>query len=151
MKIRRSRALPEDRWPPLLLGGVRVLVVEDDDDQREFLVALLGAAGAVVRSAAAGGEALATLAWWRPAVLVSDLGLPDGDGYALLEAVRAQHGADRLPAVAVTGQSAPADRRRALRAGFQAHLVKPADPDRLILVIAGLARTGTPVAVEPAR
>jgi CheY-like chemotaxis protein len=147
---RYSRTPPDDPWPPRLLRGVRVLVVEDDADQRDFIVALLGAAGANVRSASGAAEALATLSWWRPAVLVSDIGLPGGDGYGLMEAVRARHGADRLPAAAVTGRSAPEDCRRAMRAGFQAHLAKPVDPDRLVTVVADLAGTARPSAVEPA-
>ena len=141
---RYPRSPHEDAWPPRLLRGVRVLVVEDDADQRDFIVALLGAAGAIVRSASDADEALATLAWWRPSVLVSDIGLPDGDGYGLMEAVRARHGADRLPAAAVTGRTAPEDCRRAMRAGFQAHLAKPVDPDRLVTVVADLAGTVRP-------
>jgi CheY-like chemotaxis protein len=150
MKTTRYARLPrEDHWPPPRLRGVRVLVVEDDADERDILVALLSAAGADVRSASNATEALATLAWWRPGVLVSDLGLPGCDGYGLMAAVRALPGADRLPAAAVTGQTAPEDRRRALRAGFQAHLAKPVDPDRLLNVIAGLAGTRAPAACGP--
>ena len=143
------RTRREEQWPPPRLHGVRVLVVEDDAEEREFLVALLGAAGADVRSASSATEALATLAWWRPGVLVSDIGLPGGDGYQLMAAVRALPDSARLPAAAVTGQTAPEDRRRALRAGFQAHLPKPVDPDRLVHVIAGLAGTAAPAVVEP--
>ena len=148
---RHVRIRREEQWPPRQLRGVRVLVVEDDFEEREFLVALLGAAGADVRSASSANEALATLAWWRPGVLVSDIGLPGGDGYDLMEAVRALPEAARVPAAAVTGQAAPEDRRRALRAGFQAHLVKPVDPDRLLDVIAGLAGTAAPSAVQRSR
>jgi CheY-like chemotaxis protein len=146
---RHAHLRREEHWPPRRLRGVRVLVVEDDPDEREFLVALLGAAGADVRSASSANEALATLAWWRPGVLVSDIGLPGGDGYDLRDAVRARPEAARVPAAAVTGQAAPEDRRRALRAGFQAHLAKPVDPDRLVTVIAGLAGTAAPA--EPSR
>jgi CheY-like chemotaxis protein len=94
---RHARLRREEHWPPRRLRGVRVLVVEDDPDEREFLVALLGAAGADVRSASSANEALATLAWWRPGVLVSDIGLPGGDGYGLMEAVRARPGARAPP------------------------------------------------------
>ncbi len=150
-RSRYVRARREEHWPPRRLRGVRVLVVEDDVDERDFLVALLGAAGADVRSASSASEALATLAWWQPGVLVSDLGLPGRDGYGLMEAVRTLPGVDRLPAAAVTGQTAPEDRRRALRAGFQAHLAKPVDPDRLVSVIASLAGTLAPAASGPSR
>jgi CheY-like chemotaxis protein len=139
--MRHLRSQSDEQWPPRRLRGIRVLVVEDELDEREFLVALLAAAGADVRAAATASEALALLSWWRPGVLVSDIGLPGGDGYGLMEAVRALPGADRLPAAAVTGQTAPEERRRALRAGFQAHVAKPVDPDRLLSVVAGLAAT----------
>ena len=148
---RHVRLRREEQWPSPRLRGVRVLVVEDDADEREFLVALLGAAGADVRSASSANEALATLAWWQPGVLVSDIGLPGGDGYGLIKAVRRLPEAARVPAAAVTGQAAPEDRRRAMRAGFQAHLAKQVDPDRLLNVIAGLAGTAAPAAVEPSR
>ena len=152
MKTTRTvRIRREEQWPPPRLRGVRVLVVEDDAEEREFLVALLDAAGADVRSASSAPEALATLAWWRPGVLVSDIGLPGGDGYDLMEAVRALPETARVPAAAVTGHAAPEDRRRAMRAGFQAHLAKPVDPDRLLHVIAGLAGTAAPAAAGPSR
>jgi CheY-like chemotaxis protein len=152
MKTTRHLRMPrEEQWPPPRLRGVRVLIVEDDAEEREFLVALLDAAGADVRSASSANEALATLAWWRPGVLVSDIGLPGGDGYDLMEAVRALPEAARVPAAAVTGRAAPEDRRRAMRAGFQAHLAKPVDPDRLVHVIAGLAGTAAPAAAKPSR
>jgi CheY-like chemotaxis protein len=107
----------EEQWPSPRLRGERVLVVEDDADERELLVALLGTAGADVRSASSANEALATLVWWRPGVLVSDIGLPGGDGYDLMEAVRRLPQAAHLPAAAVTGQTAPEDRRRAMPGG----------------------------------
>ena len=137
---RLTRTAHDDRWPPARLEGVRVLVVDDDPDERAFLVALLGAAAAEVRSAASTSEALAMLARWWPSVLVSDIGMPGDDGYTLIRAVRTMprgHPA-QLPAAAVTGHSAPEDRTRALRAGYQAHLAKPVDPDRLIAVLADL-------------
>jgi CheY-like chemotaxis protein len=129
----------EEQWPPPVLRGLRVLVVEDDADEREITAALLGAAGADVRSAGTAADALATLAWWWPDVLLSDIGLPGGDGYQLLEAVRSTPRGRGLPAAAVTGQTGADDRRRALRAGFRAHLPKPVDPDRLVSVVAGIA------------
>jgi len=142
MKLaRRTDPIEDDDWPPRRLRGVRVLVVDDDPDERDFLVALLGAAAAEVRSAASTAEALATLAWWWPSVLLSDIGMQGGDGYSLIRAVRTMpHGhPQELPAAAVTGHTAPEDRSRAFRAGYQAHLAKPVDPDRLISVVASLA------------
>ena len=96
---------------------------------------------AEVRSASSSSEALATLAWWWPSVLLSDIGMEGGDGYTLIRAVRTlpRGHPKQLPAAAVTGHTAPEDRTRALRAGYQAHLGKPVDPDRLITVVANLA------------
>jgi CheY-like chemotaxis protein len=142
MKLaRRTEPIEDDDWPPRRLRGVRVLVVDDDPDERDFLVALLGAAAAEVRSASSTAEALATLGWWWPSVLLSDIGMEGGDGYALIRAVRTMpYGhAQQLPAAAVTGHSAPEDRSRAFRAGYQAHLAKPIDPDHLISLVASLA------------
>jgi CheY-like chemotaxis protein len=143
MKLaRHTHTAPDDeRWPPRRLQGVRVLVVDDDPDEREFLVALLDAAAADVRSASSTAEALATLAWWWPSVLLSDIGMQGGDGYTLIRAVRTMPRGhpQQLPAAAVTGHTAPEDRTRVLRAGYQAHLAKPVDPDRLISVVADLA------------
>jgi CheY-like chemotaxis protein len=142
---RLTRTAHDDRWPPTRLRGVRVLVVDDDPDERDYLVALLGAAAAEVRSASSTSEALAMLAWWWPSVLVSDIGMPGEDGYTLIRAIRTMPRGQpaQLPAAAVTGRSAPDDRTRALRAGYQAHLAKPVDPDRLIAVLADLARLDT--------
>jgi CheY-like chemotaxis protein len=144
------RLRDEEQWPPPVLRGLRVLVVEDDVDEREITVALLGAAGADVRAASTAADALATLAWWWPDVLLSDIGLPGGDGYQLLEAVRSTARGRGLPAAAVTGQTSADDCRRALGAGFRAHLAKPVDPDRLVTVVAGLAPHARP-AVERTR
>jgi CheY-like chemotaxis protein len=150
MKVARRPDIHDEEWPPPLLRGVRVLVVDDDPDERDFLVALLGAAAADVRSASSTAEALSTLAWWWPSVLLSDIGMQGGDGYTLIRAVRTMPRGhpQQLPAAAVTGQVTAEDRSRALRAGFQAHLAKPVDPDHLIFIVADLARlsSGVPAA-----
>jgi CheY-like chemotaxis protein len=139
MKVARRPHIQDQQWPPPRLRGVRVLVVDDDPDERDFLVALLGAAAADVRSASSGAEALSTLAWWWPSVLLSDIGMQGGDGYTLIRAIRTMPRGYQLPAAAVTGHVSPEDRNRVLRAGYQAHLGKPVDPDRLLLVVADLA------------
>lgn len=136
-----ARTPGDERWPPTRLRGVRVLVVEDEADEREFLVTLLSAASADVRSASSTAEALATMAWWWPTVLLSDIGMQGGDGYALIQAIRSmpRGSPQQLPAAAVTGHSTADDLRRVFRAGYQAYLAKPIDPDRLLAVVAGLA------------
>jgi CheY-like chemotaxis protein len=122
------------------LAGQRVLVVDDDCDGRDMLAALLEAAGAEVRTAASGAEALAALRVWWPTMIVSDISMPGQNGYDLMGAIRALPGGDRIPAAAFTALTRPEDCLRALSAGFQAHIPKPADADDLIAGLACLAR-----------
>lgn len=123
------------------LDGIRVMLVEDDVDGRELLTLVLEEAGATVRPSASVREALADLPGFDPHVLVSDLGLPDEDGYALIRQIREREAGRpvRLPAIALTGFARAADRDRALSAGFQRHVVKPVDPATLTKLIAELA------------
>jgi CheY-like chemotaxis protein len=121
---------------------VRVLVVEDDPDGREALVFLLTYAGAQVTSVGSTRAALDAISAAPPDVLVSDIGLPFEDGYALIEKVRA-FGIERggaIPAVAVTAYTRAQDRARALDAGYQAYVPKPLDPAALISILAAFFR-----------
>ncbi|MFT3769035.1 MAG: ATP-binding protein [Minicystis sp.] len=122
------------------LDGVRVLVVDDEADARELVSTMLGAAGADVRTASSASEAFEALSQSPPHVLVSDVGMPGEDGYALIRRIRAA-GAPlaRLPAVALTAYAGTEDARRAVLAGFHTHLPKPAEPRVLTAVIASLA------------
>jgi signal transduction histidine kinase/CheY-like chemotaxis protein len=124
--------------PPL--RGVQVLVVDDDHDALDMLARLLTDAGAVVRTAASANEAMSLLRWIRPDVLVSDLAMPDEDGYSLIRNVRAaERGTDReTPAVALTAYVRLQDRARAVAAGFNMFVEKPVDPDELVSVIGGI-------------
>jgi signal transduction histidine kinase/ActR/RegA family two-component response regulator len=125
----------------LKLDGVRVLLVDDDDDAREMMSVLLGGYGASVRSAASCEAALAALTEGEFDLLVSDVGMPGQDGYDLIRQVRGG-GAGRhqdIPAVAVTGLARPQDRVSLLRAGYQAHLPKPVDPEEAVALVAALA------------
>jgi CheY-like chemotaxis protein len=137
-----SRTAPEDG--PATLGGVRVLLVDDQADARELLGMVLGWAGAEVSAAASAAEALELLQLKEVDVLVSDIGMPAADGYMLIGRVRemTRAGAGRTPAVALTAYASEEDRRRALAAGFDAHLPKPVEPAELISVIAGLVPHG---------
>jgi CheY-like chemotaxis protein len=128
------------------LKGVPVLVVDDDPEVRDFLLALLSAAGAEVRAAASVADAVAVLAVWWPSVLLSDIGMPGQDGYALIRTVRAlSYGRERrLAAAALTAHVQSEDRMRVLAAGYQAHVAKPADPNALIALVARLAQSATP-------
>jgi len=124
------------------LRGVRVLVVDDEADARDLLSLIFSHYGAEVRAAASAAEALAAIDQWLPDVLVSDIGMPDDDGYALIRKVRAldtDHGGN-VPALALTAFSRSEDRTRALSAGFHRHLSKPADPFDLVAAVASLSK-----------
>ena len=128
------------RTPAPPLRGVQVLVVDDDHDALDMLARLLTDAGAAVRTAPSAHEAMSLLRWIRPDVLVSDLAMPDEDGYSLIRNVRAaERGTDReTPAVALTAYVRIQDRARAVAAGFNMFVEKPVDPDELISVIGGI-------------
>ncbi|HSS75858.1 MAG TPA: response regulator [Thermoanaerobaculia bacterium] len=123
------------------LEGLRVLAVDDDPDTLGCVAEFLTLHGALVVPAPSAAAALDALLRFDPDVLVSDIGMPDRDGYDLIRDIRGLgHGADALPAVAVTAFTSPEDRRRALAAGFQVHLAKPVDPGELTAVVARLGR-----------
>jgi signal transduction histidine kinase/CheY-like chemotaxis protein len=126
---------------PVELAGLRVLIVDDEPDVRELLTAVLDRCKAVVFAAASVHEALALLQQHRPDVLVSDIGMPGEDGYALIRQVRAlpAEAGGKIPALALTAYARMEDRTRALLAGFQMHVPKPLDPTELVVVLANLA------------
>ena len=116
-------------------------MVDDEADARELLAELLSTNGVDVRVAASGVDALATLDHWRPDVLISDIGMPDMDGYELLRELRFKENKGkhtRLPALALTAYATAEDRMRALQSGFQMHIAKPVDPEELTTVLASL-------------
>ena len=127
------------------LRGVHVLAVDDERDALALVSEVLSTAGARVSSMQSVHEALASLERDVPDVLVADLGMPIEDGYHFIECVRRHPDARvrELPAAALTAYARPADRMKALRAGFQIHLAKPIDPAELITTIAALARRFT--------
>jgi CheY-like chemotaxis protein len=116
------------------LAGCRVLVVDDEADIRELLRTALAFGGATVRSAGSVDEGLAQVEAEPPDVLVSDLAMPDRDGFEMLRRVR-EAGAT-MPVVALTALASATDRKRALAAGFDAYLVKPVAPPFLVATIA---------------
>jgi signal transduction histidine kinase len=123
------------------LAGLHVLVVDDEADARALVAAVLKQAGAQVTQAVNADDALAQLASDKKFdALVSDIGMPDQDGYTMLRKLRqlpAERGG-RTPAVALTAFGRTTDRIRALAAGFQAHIPKPVEPEELVIVIASL-------------
>jgi CheY-like chemotaxis protein/anti-sigma regulatory factor (Ser/Thr protein kinase) len=112
------------------IGARSVLLVEDNDDARQMLQAALALGGHEVRAAPDGESALALAAESSPDVALIDLGLPDISGYEVARRLRAA-GGGRMTLIALTGYGQAADRRRALEAGFDAHLTKPVTPERL--------------------
>ena len=129
-----------ERRPLVRLDGLRVLVVDDEADARRVLVLVLEQVGAIVTAAGSVREAIEVLPKARPDVLVSDLGMPDQDGFDLIRQVRDDgHDARDLPAVALTAFVQKDDAHLALLAGFQVHVPKPVDPHDLTSVIARLA------------
>jgi signal transduction histidine kinase/CheY-like chemotaxis protein len=147
----------EERRPPAIftgvtlpgglpsLEGVRVLVVDDEPDSNDAVRAILSTCGAEVQVAGSGAQALGILDRWRADVLVSDIDMPEMDGYTLIRELRGrppEHGG-RIPAVALTAYARVEDRVKVLRSGYQMHVPKPADPAELATVVARLADGAT--------
>jgi CheY-like chemotaxis protein len=129
----------------LSLDGVKVLAVDDEPDARELLGVVLSQSKAEIRTAASATEALRILDEWLPDVIISDIGMPGQDGYALIRSIRTRspEGGGRIPAAALTAYARSEDRVKALAAGYQTHVSKPVDPAELVAIVASLAgRTG---------
>ena len=120
------------------LRGVRVLVVDDEPDSRELITRLLDKHEADVLAAGSADEALKLYRVFKPHVLVSDIGLPEKDGYQLIREIRAA--GSTIPAVALTAFARSEDRQRAMLAGYQVHVAKPLDPQELVITVASLLR-----------
>jgi PAS domain S-box-containing protein len=127
---------------PVTLRGVEILLVDDNDDGRDMLATALREYGARVTSVGTSREALDLLlaSGFAPDVLISDVGMPDTDGYELIRRVRTSPNVKtrQMPAIAVTAYANPEDRIRAVVAGYQAHLPKPVDPTLVAASVAGL-------------
>src|SRR5262249_1954216 len=128
--------LPDGTMPTVRLDDLRVLVVEDDDATRRVVAALLEGAGAKVDSVASAAEGHQRLSAQRYSAIVSDLAMPQEDGYSFMRTVRASMAS--LPALALTGLTRREDAAAAHEAGFQMYLTKPVDRDALIAAIAEL-------------
>jgi PAS domain S-box-containing protein len=123
------------------LASLQVLVVDDEPDARDLLRVVLQAQGAEVIVAESAGEALLVLQERQIDVLLADIGMPDQDGYSLIQAVRAREPGqrNRIPAIAVTAYAGARERARALEAGYGWHLAKPVDPEQLVALVAEAA------------
>jgi PAS domain S-box-containing protein len=136
-----SRTTQAAQVPALTsLDGIRVLAVDDEANTRDLLTTILRQAGAETRAAASVAEALAEVDRWKPDVLVTDIGMPGEDGYALLGRIRERElgQGTAVPILALTAYARAEDRAEALAAGFNRHLGKPIDPADLTAVIASL-------------
>ncbi|MGJ7492902.1 CheR family methyltransferase [Variovorax sp. ZT4R33] len=127
-----------------VLQGLRILAVDDMTEALLPFASVLESEGAVVRTASSAADALELLAHERFDLLISDIGMPEMDGYQLMAKIRQSPPMARLPAIAVTGYGRAADVERALREGFQAHVPKPVDFEALKTVVAGLRLRATP-------
>jgi PAS domain S-box-containing protein len=124
------------------LDGVRVMVVDDDEDALRLVRDILEAAGADVLTAASAEAALNRLETERPQVLISDLGMPDMDGFQFIRQIRqlTDMGLRRIPAAALTAYARSGDRAKSLRAGYEMHLSKPIEPAELVAAVGALSR-----------
>jgi signal transduction histidine kinase/DNA-binding response OmpR family regulator len=121
-----------------LLDGLRILVVDDEADSRDLVTAILTRCGGNVKCCETAAEALKTFRAWKPDLLVSDIGMPVEDGYALITKLRKLRLklAKEIPIIALTAYATDDDRARSLAAGFQLHVAKPIEPEALVISIA---------------
>jgi signal transduction histidine kinase/ActR/RegA family two-component response regulator len=127
-----------------MLAGKKVLLVDDDSDTLQVLALMMGQHEAQVQLTASAAEALETLKWYQPDVMVLDLEMPGEDGYSLIRRIRANGtpNGNLIPAVALTGHVRIEDRARALSAGFNMFVPKPVEGDELVLAISNLVDAG---------
>jgi signal transduction histidine kinase/ActR/RegA family two-component response regulator len=147
-----SAPTPTGGTQDIRLDSVRVLVVDDEEDARALVDEILSESGAIVKRAARAAEALELIPRFRPHVLVSDVGMPDMDGFELLEQVRrlSPDQGGLTPAIALTAYGRSEDLKRAAAVGFALHVVKPVEPGALVSAVASLAEAAAPRAVHEA-
>jgi CheY-like chemotaxis protein len=135
---------PQQEMDAVTLKGVRVVVVDDEDDSRELARIVLARAGAELRTAASASEAFEAVRAFRPHVLVSDIAMPEEDGYSLIRRVMELEPREGggIPSIAVTAYASESDRACALALGFSTHIPKPLQPDLLVAAVANLAAVG---------
>jgi len=138
--LRAVKPIVEPRRAPVSLAGLRVLVVDDEEDARQLVSAVLAPCDVRVRVAASASEALAALEREPFDAVVSDIGMPGEDGYAMIASIRARPTLGRMPVIALTAFARSEERAKILAAGFDTHLSKPVEPDELIAVVSSVVR-----------
>jgi PAS domain S-box-containing protein len=137
----KTQAATRAQQPHQLLSGLRVLVVDDDADTLQLMTTALTSRQATVTAVSSAGEAIEAIMANRPDVLVSDIAMPDEDGYGLIRRIRSlEDSSSGIPAVAITAYAKEEDRHRALSSGFQIYLAKPIELTELVSVVAKAAR-----------
>ncbi len=123
------------------LDGLRVLLVDDEPEARQIISTVITSTGAEVKACTSAREALAKLLEWKPDVILSDIAMPDEDGYTFINKVRSlpRDKGGETPAAALTAYARDVDRRQALDAGYQMHIAKPIGAGQLVSMIARLA------------
>jgi CheY-like chemotaxis protein len=143
----QSETKPDSKQPDDAsdLSGIRVLVVDDEADMREFLAFVLEDYGAQVTVVASAFQALETLRQEKPDILLSDIGMPEMDGYMLIRQIRAMplEQGGKIPAIALTAYAGEVDKTQALSAGFTKYVAKPVEPAELATVVASLSLRGS--------
>jgi CheY-like chemotaxis protein len=130
--------IPQSQSPSL--NGLRVLVVDDNDDCLCIVTFILSDYQAQTKTATSVDEAIEAIEEWKPDIVISDIGMPDKDGYSLVSSIRNKEASmgGFLPAVALTSYAYPEDISSAIDAGFQEVIRKPFEPDELVAVVARL-------------
>ena len=123
------------------LDGLRVLLVDDEPEAREILSTVIGRTGAEVKTCISASDALIKLAEWRPDVILSDIAMPEEDGYSFIGKVRSlpRDKGGETPAAALSAYARDEDRLQALAAGYQMHIAKPIGASQLVTMVAKLA------------
>jgi CheY-like chemotaxis protein len=140
--VESPSVLPAVTSDAVNLAGVRVLALDDERDARELVKRILEESGCIVAIAKSIDEALQHLADETFDVVISDIGMPGGDGFQFMRQMREADAAQsrkKIPSIALTAYARPEDRRRVLMAGYQAHIAKPVERGELLAVIASLA------------
>lgn len=127
-----------DHIPSDALEGWTVLVVDDEDDSREVAQLMLEMAGATVLMAVDGKQALAKVAECRPHFILSDLSMPEMDGWRLMKELNRDRATAHIPVIALTAHAMTGDRERAIEAGFVNYITKPLDPDKFLWQLVNL-------------